>query len=125
LTTDIQLNGQSLVTTSATTSPASGTTETWTVTALAAAFPALQTGVTSHSLIDATSGATTSQQAEIIRVTASTGSGATSITVTRGADGTTPVAHAATSTFNVTVVASALTALMTDSANLTTRTLFR
>lgn len=102
---DVQLNAQSLVTTSATTSPASGTSESWAVSALAAGIPALSTPGT-YTLVDATSGATAQQQAEIIRVTACTGSGATSITVTRGADGTTPVAHAATSTFNLVPVSS-------------------
>lgn len=102
---DLQLNGASLVTTSATTTPAIGATETWTVTALSALFVALD-GTTTYSLVDATSGATANQQSEIIRITACTGSGATSITVTRGADGTAVFAHAATSTFNVIGVAS-------------------
>lgn len=109
--TDVLLNIASLVTTSATTAPASGTSETWTVTALGSKFRALAAGET-YALVDATSGATSSQQDEIIRVTACTGSGATSITVTRGCDGTTPVAHASTATFNVVVVSSTVQNLL-------------
>lgn len=109
--TDVLLNIASLTTTSATTAPAAGTSETWTVTALSSKFRALAAGET-YALVDATSGATTSQQDEIIRVTACDGAGDTSITVTRGADSTTPVAHAATSTFNVVIVSSTLQNLM-------------
>lgn len=102
---DLELNGQSITTTSATTAPAALTFETWTVTALAALIPTLIAGQT-LSLVDATVGASSSQQAEIIKVTAAN-AGATSITVQRGADGTTPVAHANPSTFNIVFVASA------------------
>jgi hypothetical protein len=104
--TDIQLNGQSITTTSATTAPSAGTSESWTVTALAAGIPTLGTGQT-YALVDATPGATAAQQTEIQRITAAT-AGGTTITVTRGADGTTPVAHAATSVFNIVVVRSYL-----------------
>jgi hypothetical protein len=102
---DIQLNAQSITTTSATTAPSAGTSEAWTVTALASGIPTLGVGQT-YALIDATVGASTAQQAEVVRVTAAT-AGGTSITVTRGADGTTPVAHAATSTFNIVIVQAA------------------
>jgi hypothetical protein len=105
---DIQLNAQSITTTSATTAPVAGTTEVWTVTALPASVPTLLTGQT-YALVDATAGASSSQQSEVIRVTVAT-TGGTSITVTRGADGTTPVAHANPATFNIVVVASALAA---------------
>lgn len=103
---DIPLNNKSLVTTSATTAPAAGTSETWSVTALATGIRTLVAGET-YALVDATSGASSSQQAEIVRITAAT-AGGTSITVTRGCDNTTPVAHAGTSTFNFIVVAGAL-----------------
>lgn len=103
---DIQRNAQSITTTSATTAPAAGTSETWTVTALAAGIRTLAAGET-YALVDATSGATSNQSAEIIRVTAAT-AGATSITVTRGVDGTTPVAHANPSTFAIIVTAGAM-----------------
>jgi lysophospholipase L1-like esterase len=102
---DVELNGQRLVTTSATTSPAALTSETWTVTALPVGIPTL-TGGGTYALTDVTLGSSAGQQAEIARVTAAT-AGATSITVTRGVDGTTPVAHAATATFAVVQVASA------------------
>lgn len=104
--TDIQLNGQSITTTSATTAPSAGTSESWTVTALAAGIPTLGAGQT-YALVDATPGATAAQQAEIQRITAAT-AGATTITVTRGADGTTPVAHSNPATFNIVVVRSYL-----------------
>lgn len=103
---DVQLNIQSLTTTSATTAPAARTSETWTVTALAAGIRTLASGET-YALVDATSGATAAQLAEVVRVTAAT-AGATSITVTRGADATTPVAHSNPCTFNIVVVATAL-----------------
>ena len=54
---------------------------------------------------------------EIIRITTSGGSGATSLTVTRGADGTTPVAHASGATFVNTCVASALNAMGTGGSS--------
>lgn len=110
---DVQLNGQSITTTSATTSPLSGSTETWTISPLSSGIPALTSGQT-YALIDATGGATVSQQAEIIRVTSCTGPGATSITVIRGADSTTPVAHSATSVFNIVIVASAMQDLISQ-----------
>lgn len=123
--TDLQPNGASLVTTSATTNPAAGTSESWAVTALSALFTALQNGLTTYALVDATAGATQSQQAEVVRVTACTGSGATTITVTRGDDGTTPVAHAATATFNVVLVSSAIVSMQTGNNAVATRTLLR
>lgn len=106
---DVELDGQRLVTTSATTSPAALTSETWTVTALPAGIPTL-TGAGTYALSDVSLGASAAQQGEIVRVTAAT-AGATSITVTRGVDGSTPVAHAATATFAVVFVASAYNGL--------------
>lgn len=103
---DVHLNAKSITTTSATTAPAAGTSETWTVTALASGIRTLVSGET-YALVDATSGASGAQQAEIVRITAAI-AGATSITVTRGCDNTTPVAHAASSTFNIVVVAGSI-----------------
>jgi mannan endo-1,4-beta-mannosidase len=100
---DIFANNATLATTSTsgTTTPTSGTSESWSVSALSAAWPSLTAGQT-MSIQDPAA------QSEIIRITASTGSGATSITVTRGADSTTPVAHATGATFACAAVASAL-----------------
>lgn len=102
---DVQLNGQSLTTSGSagTTAPSAGTSETWTVAALGSGIPTLA-GSQTYALVDASSGASAGQQAEIIRVTAAV-AGATSITVTRGVEGTTPVAHAAASPFNIVEVA--------------------
>lgn len=99
---DIQLNRQSITAsgTAGTTAPSSGTSEVWTVTALSSGIPALSTNQT-YALMNANGIST-----EIIRVTACDGSGDTSITVTRGADSTTPVAHSSGSTFNIVVVQS-------------------
>src|SRR5664280_3404142 len=84
---------------SGTNAPAAGTSQAWTVTALPASFGvALGTGETLR-LVDSTAGASAAQQAEIVLLTASTGSGATSITVTRGVEGSTPVAHSTGATF--------------------------
>lgn len=104
---DVPVNVQTLVTTSATTAPAAGTSETWTVTALATGFAALGADET-YTLIDVTTDSTAAQNAEICRVTATSGSGDTSISVTRGCDGTTPVAHSNPATFAVVVVAASI-----------------
>lgn len=100
---DIQLNGQSITTasTSGTTAPSAGTSESWSVVALSAGIPALGSGGQTYALIDSAPG---SVQNEKIRITACTGSGATTITVTRGVDGTTPVAHATGATFNIVML---------------------
>lgn len=84
-----------------TTAPVSGTVEGWGIAPLSAAWPALSAGQT-MSIVDP------SMPSEIIRITSSTGPGAVSITVTRGADGTTPVSHQADAVFKASVVASAL-----------------
>lgn len=105
---NIQLNAKSITTTSATTAPAAGTSESWTVTALAAGIRTLGIGET-YALVDATPGATSGQQAEIIYVTATDGPGDTSITVTRGAENTTPVAHSNPATFNIVVTEGHMT----------------
>jgi len=113
---DLQLNAQTITAsgTAGTTAPAAGTSETWSVVALGA-VPALTAGQT-YALVDAGAGASSAQAAEIIRVTIT---GTTSIIVTRGADGTAPVAHAASAVYAVVVVASALAALNPPHALLT------
>lgn len=72
--------------------PSSGTGETWTV-ASSAMFGAAQTGVSQFHVADTASGKGT----EVIAVTNVSG---TTWTVTRGADSTTPVTHAAGFTVN-------------------------
>ncbi len=106
---DVFANFATLLTTSTsgTTNPVSGTSETWNVATLSSAWLTLAAGNT-ISIQDA------NLQSEIIRITALT-AGATSITVTRGADSTTPVAHAAGATFTSTVVTSALNAFTYNS----------
>jgi hypothetical protein len=102
-------NNATLVTTSTsgTTAPVSGTTETWSVASLSSLWPALATGQQLR-IQDATGGASTNQQSEIILVTSCGGAGTTSIGVTRGVEGTTPVAHASGSIFINTVTAACL-----------------
>lgn len=68
-----------------TTAPAGGTTETWTV-ASSSSFPAVSTGISQLHVADIAA------NSEIILVTNITG---TTWSVTRGAEGTTPVAHSA------------------------------
>jgi len=100
---DIFVDGALFVTTgvAGNSTPASGTSETWTVVALSSLWPALSNGET-ITVQDVAA------PSEIIRMTASTGSGATSVTVTRGADGTTPVTHDTGASFLCTVVSSSL-----------------
>jgi hypothetical protein len=105
---DILTNqGQGTVTSGGTTAPAQGTSESWTVTA-ANAFPAVSSGNgTTFKFMDpAVSG-------EIMMATSApggTGAGQ-SWTVTRGAEGTTPVAHAANLTIYELVTAAVISAL--------------
>ncbi len=91
------------VTSGGTDAPAQGTAETWTV-ASSASFPTVLTGATQFHIADTAPAAST----EIIAVTAISG---VSWTVTRGADGTTPVAHTAGFTVVQVVTAGVLTAL--------------
>lgn len=86
---------------SAVTTPASGTSEVWTVRALSSAWPVLSAGQT-MSIVDP------SEPSEIIRITASSGPGATQIVVTRGADSTTPIRHLSDAVFVSATVASDL-----------------
>ena len=75
------------VTSGATTAPAGGTVETWTVN-VAAAFPALTSGYQFHGADEALPG-------EVFLITVCPGgTGVQTWTATRGADSTTPVAHA-------------------------------
>jgi hypothetical protein len=75
------------VTSGGTDAPSAGTPETWTV-ASSASFPAAATGVTQFHVADTATG----KISEIILVTNVSG---TTWTVTRGAESTTPVTHAA------------------------------
>lgn len=90
---------------SGTTSPGSGTPETWTV-ASSASFPAAVTGVSQFHVADAASG----MQSEIVTVTNVSG---TTWSVTRGAESTVPVAHSAGFTIWQVVSAADYTALAT------------
>ena len=87
---------------SGTTSPASGTTETWTVSS-SAGFPAASsTAKNTFHIVDP------ALPTEIIAVTNVSG---TTWTVTRGAESTTPVAHATGATYKQVVTAGYLTSL--------------
>src|SRR5664280_2032594 len=103
--TDVTRNNATLTVTGAsgTTAPAAGTSQTWTVAALPASFGAALGAGETLRLVDSTAGTTSAQQAEIVLLAASTGSGATSVTVTRGVEGTTPVAHSTGATFAAVV----------------------
>ena len=81
--------------------PSGGTSQSWTV-ASSASFPAAVTGVTQFHISDP------AQPSEIITVTNISG---TTWTVTRGAEGTTPVAHTAGFTVKQVVTAGFLTSL--------------
>jgi hypothetical protein len=109
LTQDSLTNqGSGTVTSGGTTAPAQGTSETWTVTA-ANAFPGVSVAAGNvFRVIDP------AQMTEIMVVTAApggTGSGQ-SWTVTRGAESTTPVAHAAGFTVSEIVTAGFLNKLL-------------
>ena len=83
--------------------PSGGTSETWTV-ASSSTFPAAATGVTQFHVSDP------AQPSEIILVTNVSG---TTWTVTRGAESTTPVAHAAGFTVKQVVTAGFLGGMLT------------
>lgn len=85
--------------TSGTTAPATGTTETWTVTS-SASFPGATTGGNTFHIADP------ALPGEVIQVTNVSG---TTWTVIRGAESTTPVAHATGATFKQVVSAGWLT----------------
>lgn len=90
------------VTAGGNTTPAAGTSESWTVSS-AAGFPAAVTGKTQFHIWDTN----TSLAYELILVTNVSG---TTLTVTRGAEGTTPVAHGSNFTVQQVVPASQLQA---------------
>lgn len=87
--------------TSGTTAPASGTTETWTVTS-STGFPGATTGGNTFHIADP------ALPGEVIQVTNVSG---TTWTVIRGAESTTPVAHATGATFKQVVTAGFLNGL--------------
>lgn len=108
---DIQVDLGSFVTsgTAGSTSPAAGTSETWTVAALGSMFPTSLAAGQTISFRDATATAGSAAALEMITMTATTGPGSTSITVTRGVDGTTPAAHSAAAVFvSITAASSFL-----------------
>lgn len=89
------------VTTGGSDAPAPGTTQSWTV-ASSASFPAAVTGTSQFHIQEDDS----TRQSEIILVTNVSG---TTWSVTRGAEGTTPVAHPASFTVVQTITASVMT----------------
>lgn len=97
-------NAQTTVPTGGTTAPAAGTTESWTV-ASAAGFPAasnVASPAAQFTIVDPAA------QGELIRVTNVAG---TTWTVTRGVEGTTPVAHTAGFTIAAIVTSAGLIAV--------------
>lgn len=122
-TLDVFANNATLATTSTsgTTAPLAGATETWTVASLASVWPVLATGQQMR-IQDATGGASTAQQSEIVLVTSCGGPGTTSIGVIRGAEGTAPIAHATGSTFVNTVTAAELNNFRRTAENVKTVT---
>jgi hypothetical protein len=88
---------------SGTSAPTAGTTETWTV-ASSAAFPAAVSGTSQFHIADPV------QPTEIVAVTNVSG---TTWSVTRGAESTTPVAHATGATYYQIVTGGDLTAFTT------------
>jgi hypothetical protein len=79
------------ITSGGTTAPAAGTVETWTA-ASSASFPTASTGAsppTQFRVVDQAA------PGEVMLVTNQTGSGSNTWTVTRGVEGTTPIAHGA------------------------------
>jgi peptidoglycan/xylan/chitin deacetylase (PgdA/CDA1 family) len=100
--------GQTTVTNGGTTAPSIGTVETWTVTSSASFPPALSgvsTGTGAFWVFHVTDPAAPSESVMVTNVAGTTW------TVTRGADGTTPVTHAPGFTVQNTVPASVLTAM--------------
>jgi Pectate lyase superfamily protein len=87
-------NATAIVTSGGTTAPSSGTVESWTIAG--STLPGASTGVTAFSIADP------ALPTEKILVTNISG---TTATVTRGSEGTTPVAHAAGFTVNQVVTA--------------------
>lgn len=110
--TDVPLNKQSITTNPAgstpwTSAPAQGAVETWPVAALGAGIRALAAGEY-YKLVDNTTGASDTQQSEVITVVGPVTAGATSLGVIRGTGGSSTAVHAATSTFAIIVDAYTL-----------------
>ncbi len=95
---------QTTVSSGGTTAPAGGTQETWTV-ASSSSFPAASSGASPPTQFHVADVAANSELIAVISVSGTTW------TVTRGAEGTTPVAHAAGFSVFQVVTAGALTAL--------------
>jgi hypothetical protein len=91
-----------------TTAPAAGTSESWTV-ASSASFPAASSGASPPSQFHVVD-ALTAKQSEIVAVTNVSG---TTWTVTRGAEGTTPVTHNTGFTVTQVTTSGLLNALLT------------
>jgi len=98
------------VTAGGTSAPASGTTEAWTV-ASSAAFPALAGGAQPATQFHVADPVTAT---ELVAVTAVAG---TTWTVTRGAEGTTPVTHAPGFTARQVVSAAVFTQMLGNNPN--------
>jgi hypothetical protein len=113
LTLDAITNqGSGTVTSGGTTAPAQNTVETWTVTA-AIAFPAVSVAAgTVFRVIDP------AQSGEVMLVTSAPGgiSAGQSWQVTRGAENTVPVAHAANFTINEAITAGLLAKMIQGQA---------
>lgn len=101
---DIFANATGTVSSGGTTAPAAGTSESWTVATTNGTFPAAQstaTAPTQFRVVDPV------QPTEVILITNVSG---TTFTAIRGAEGTTPVVHAAGFTINTQITAGWLNA---------------
>ena len=102
-------NASAVVTSGGNTSPSGGTVESWTV-AGGSTLPAATTGVTQFHVADP------ALPSEVILVTNVTG---TTLTVTRGADSSTPIAHGSNFTIRQVVNASWLALVQTSALAVT------
>jgi hypothetical protein len=106
-------DGAATVTSGGTTAPSAGTVETWTLSA--STLPTI-----SSSSIPATQAyvadSLASVEAEKILFTNVTGSGPYTATVTRGADGTTPVAHTTPFTVKQVITRASFQTLQNETA---------
>src|SRR5213595_298053 len=102
-------NASAVVTTGGNTTPAPGTAESWTV-AGGSTLPAAATGVTQFHVADP------AQPSELLLVTNVSG---TTLSVTRGADSTTTVAHGSNFTIRQVLPASWLTLVQTSAFGIT------
>lgn len=99
LANDIFTNATGVVSSGGTTAPAAGSTESWTVATVNGTFPAAQNTAAAPTQFRVTDPALPS---EVILITNVSG---TTFSVTRGAEGTTPVAHASGFTINTQITA--------------------